>query len=109
MLEVTELDMSCFTWNDTSTQRELTEEFVQQFDEKYCQVFSLLMDYAQEGLLDTVVFWGYDDGSSWLNEYPVEGRTNHPLLIDRELKFKSAYWALMNLPQQRAAQAAQEE
>ena len=59
-------------------------------------------DYAQEGLLDTVVFWGYDDGSSWLNEYPVEGRTNHPLLIDRELKFKSAYWALMNLPQQRA-------
>ena len=109
VLEVTELDMSCFTWNDTSTQRELTEEFVQQFDEKYCQVFSLLMDYAQEGLLDTVVFWGYDDGSSWLNEYPVEGRTNHPLLIDRELKFKSAYWALMNLPQQRAAQAAQEE
>lgn len=103
VLEVTELDMSCFTWNDTSTQRELTEEFVQQFDEKYCQVFSLLMDYAQEGLLDTVVFWGYDDGSSWLNEYPVEGRTNHPLLIDRELKFKSAYWALMNLPQQRAA------
>lgn len=109
VLEVTELDMSCFTWNDTSTQRELTEEFVQQFDEKYCQVFSLLMDYAQEGLLDTVVFWGYDDGSSWLNEYPVEGRTNHPLLIDRELKFKSAYWALMNLPQQRAVQAAQEE
>ena len=103
VIEVTELDMSCFTSNDQATEKEITDEFVQEFDAKYCEVFNLLMDLSDEGLLDTVVFWGYDDGSSWLNGFPVEGRTNYPLLIDRDLKFKSAYWALMNLPKQREA------
>lgn len=108
VIEVTELDLSCYTSSDKSTEKEITEEFTQQFDAKYCEVFNMLMDLSEEGLLDTVVFWGYDDGSSWLNEFPVEGRTNYPLLIDRDLKFKSAYWALMNLPRQREAGTAQE-
>ena len=102
---MTELDLSCFTSNDKSTEKEITEEFTEQFDAKYCEVFNMLMDLSEEGILDTVVFWGYDDGSSWLNEFPVEGRTNHPLLIDRDLKFKSAYWDLMNLPRLREAEA----
>ena len=105
VIEVTELDLSCFTSNDKSTEKEITEEFTEQFDAKYCEVFNMLMDLSEEGILDTVVFWGYDDGSSWLNEFPVEGRTNHPLLIDRDLKFKSAYWDLMNLPRLREAEA----
>lgn len=109
VLEVTELDLSCFTSNDNSTEKEITEEFTQQFDAKYCEVFNLLMDLSEEGILDTVVFWGYDDGSSWLNEFPVEGRTNYPLLIDRDLKFKSAYWDLMNLPRQREAGETQSQ
>ncbi len=43
--------------------------------------------------------WGYNDGSTWLNSYPVSGRTNHPLLIDADYKLKSAYWSLMDLAQ----------
>ena len=101
VIEITELDMSCYSWGDESTEVELTDEFVQQFDDKYCELFNMLMDFAEEGLVDTVVFLGYNDGATWLNGYPVANRTNHPLLIDRDLKFKSAYWALMNLPSQR--------
>ncbi len=101
IIEVTELDMSCYDWGDESIEVDLTDEFVQKFDDKYCELFNMLMDFAEEGVIDTVVFWGYNDGASWLNGSP-EGRVNHPLLIDRELKFKSAYWALMNLPSQRA-------
>ena len=109
VIEVTELDLSCFTSYDNSTEKEITEEFTEQFDAKYCEVFNLLMDLSDEGILDTVVFWGYDDGSSWLNDFPVEGRTNYPLLIDRDLKFKSAYWDLMNLPRQREEEASAQE
>lgn len=35
--------------------------------------------------------WGTHDGRSWLNDFPVKGRTNHPLLFDRDLKKKPAY------------------
>lgn len=101
VIEITELDMSCYSWGDESTEIELTKEFVQQFDDKYCELFNMLMDFAEQGIIDTVVFWGYNDGASWLNGFPVANRTNHPLLIDRDLKFKSAYWALMNLPSRR--------
>jgi len=39
-------------------------------------------------------FWGTHDGRSWLNDFPVKGRTNHPLLFDRQLKKKPAYDAV---------------
>ncbi len=38
-----------------------------------------------------VGFWGTHDGRSWLNDFPVKGRTNHPLLFDRALQTKPAF------------------
>jgi endo-1,4-beta-xylanase len=38
-----------------------------------------------------------DDGQSWLNGWPVPGRTNYPLLFDRQLEPKAAYYKLMGL------------
>jgi endo-1,4-beta-xylanase len=38
-----------------------------------------------------VGFWGTHDGRSWLNDFPVKGRTNHPLLFDRALQPKPAF------------------
>jgi endo-1,4-beta-xylanase len=40
-------------------------------------------------------FWGTHDGRSWLNDFPVKGRTNHPLLFDREYKAKPAFDAVI--------------
>jgi endo-1,4-beta-xylanase len=39
-------------------------------------------------------FWGTHDGRSWLNQYPVKNRTNHPLLFDRQLRPKPAFEAV---------------
>ena len=36
-------------------------------------------------------FWGTHDGRSWLNDFPVKGRTNYPLLFDRQLQPKPAF------------------
>ena len=47
----------------------------------------------------SVTVWGLDDGTSWLNGFPVRGRTNHPLLFDRQLKAKPCYDALVKLKQ----------
>ena len=40
-------------------------------------------------------FWGTHGGRSWLNDFPVKGRTNHPLLFDREYKPKPAFEAVL--------------
>lgn len=39
--------------------------------------------------------WGPHDGRSWLNDFPVKGRTNHPLLFDRAYKPKPAWDAVL--------------
>ena len=40
-------------------------------------------------------FWGTHDGRSWLNNYPVKGRTNYPLLFDRQCRPKPAFDAVI--------------
>jgi GH35 family endo-1,4-beta-xylanase len=47
------------------------------------------------GVVTRVTFWGTHDGTSWLNYWPVKGRTNHPLLWDRSLQPKPAFAAVV--------------
>ncbi len=102
VIEVTELDLSCYSWSDTATDIKLTDEFVEMFDSLYADIFEMFIEFSEAGYLDSVVMWGYNDGMSWLNGYPVSGRTNYPLLIDREYKLKSAYWSLIDLAESKS-------
>ncbi len=60
---------------------------------RYRELFTIFMKYPQ---VTRVTFWGTDDGHSWLNNWPVKGRTNHPLLFDRDLKPKPALEAVLS-------------
>lgn len=42
-----------------------------------------------------VTFWGTHDGTSWLNDWPVRGRTDYPLLWTRDLQPKPAFTAVL--------------
>jgi endo-1,4-beta-xylanase len=42
-----------------------------------------------------VTFWGVTDRDSWLNGWPVRGRTNYPLLFDRDGRPKPAFTAVI--------------
>jgi endo-1,4-beta-xylanase len=44
-----------------------------------------------------VTFWGLHDGVSWKNDFPIRGRTNYPLLFDRNMQPKPAHRRLMTL------------
>jgi len=37
------------------------------------------------------------DKHSWLNDFPIKGRTNYPLLFNRTYQEKEAYNALIEL------------
>lgn len=64
---------------------------------RYTDIFKIFLKHKDK--ISRVTFWGVDDGQSWLNGFPVQGRTNHPLLFDRELKPKSAYDSIIALKQ----------
>ncbi len=42
-----------------------------------------------------VSFWGVTDADPWLNNLPVKGRTNYPVLFDRNAQPKPAFDAVI--------------
>lgn len=58
--------------------------------ERYASLFKVFLAHP----IARVTFWGVTDRDSWLNGFPIRGRTNHPLLFDREGKPKPAFGAV---------------
>lgn len=71
----------------------LPADMQQKLAKRYADIFALLVKHADK--IDRVTFWGVTDADSWLNGWPVRGRTNHPLLWDRQNKPKPAFDAVM--------------
>ncbi|MDW8852182.1 endo-1,4-beta-xylanase [Flavobacterium sp. MMLR14_040] len=63
--------------------------------ERYASIFKLFLKHKDK--ISRVTFWGVHDGQSWLNDWPIKGRTNYPLLFDRDLKPKKAYNSVIQL------------
>lgn len=62
---------------------------------RYADIFALFNKHKDK--ITRVTFWGLHDGISWKNGFPIRGRTDYPLLFDREMKPKKAYDAVINL------------
>jgi endo-1,4-beta-xylanase len=60
---------------------------------RYADLFGVYLKYRDT--VTRVTFWGVTDGDSWKNGFPVRGRTNYPLLFDREGKPKPAFDAVI--------------
>lgn len=71
---------------------------------RYKDIFKIFLKHKDK--ISRVTFWGVNDGQSWLNDFPVRGRTNYPLLFDRQLKTKAAYDSIINLKQKQDKQLA---
>jgi endo-1,4-beta-xylanase len=73
----------------------LPDSLQQVLAKRYEDVFRVYL--AHRDAIDRVTFWGVADHDSWLNGWPVRGRTNYPLLFDRQNKPKPAYDRVMAL------------
>lgn len=62
---------------------------------RYEGLFKLFI--KQKDKISRITFWGVNDEHSWLNGWPISGRTNYPLLFDRNYQPKPAYNAVINL------------
>ncbi|HVW62812.1 MAG TPA: endo-1,4-beta-xylanase, partial [Puia sp.] len=59
----------------------------------YANLFHLFLKYRDK--ISRVTFWGVDDGTSWLNDFPIRSRTNYPLLFDRAYQPKKAFYSVI--------------
>jgi endo-1,4-beta-xylanase len=62
---------------------------------RYQELFAVY--WAHRDVIDRVTFWGVSDRDSWLNNWPVTGRTAYPLLFDRDGKPKPAFGAVLRI------------
>ncbi|MBT5903273.1 MAG: endo-1,4-beta-xylanase [Opitutaceae bacterium] len=61
----------------------------------YRSLFELYLKHAD--VIDRVTLWNLTDASTWRNNWPMPGRTDHPVLFDRQNEPKDAFHALVNL------------
>ena len=67
----------------------------QKLAERYAELFKVFFKHRET--IDRVTFWGVTDADSWKNDWPVKGRTDYPLLFDRNGVPKPAFEAVVNV------------
>jgi endo-1,4-beta-xylanase len=66
-----------------------------QLAKRYHDIFKLFVKHSDK--ISRVTFWGVMDKHSWLNDWPIKGRTNYPLLFDRNYNPKPAYKSVLEV------------
>jgi endo-1,4-beta-xylanase len=51
------------------------------FENRYLDFFRLFLKHQE--VISRITLWGVNDAQSWRNNWPVRGRTDYPLLFDR--------------------------
>jgi endo-1,4-beta-xylanase len=100
-LQITELDISVYPKEHEARERKPSDYDTAFSPEKeaaqtevYKMCFELFRKYKKN--ISSVTFWNISDRHSWLDDFPVRGRKDYPLLFDKELKPKKAFWEVVN-------------
>ncbi len=73
----------------------LDKAMTKKFEDRYLEFFRIYRQHASQ--ISRVTLWGVADGNSWLNNWPIHGRSNYPLLFDRDYKAKPVIKKIINL------------
>lgn len=64
----------------------LPEEVSKEWNERMDKMMALFVKHSD--VISRVTAWGVSDGDSWKNDWPMAGRTEYPLLFDRNYEVK---------------------
>ena len=59
----------------------------QKWNKRMLDMFGLFLKYND--VVDRVTIWGLTDNTTWLNNFPIRGRKDYPVLFDRNNQRKS--------------------
>jgi len=96
---ITELDLTLLPFPDSNVGAEVSASFDYQqkmdpykeglpdsvnamFEQRYLDFFKLFLKH--QDVISRVTQWGVNDTQSWRNYWPIDGRTDYPLLFDRD-------------------------
>jgi endo-1,4-beta-xylanase len=111
---ITELDLNVlpnpqgFSGADIAQNFELQQKYnpyvdglpaakAKEVEKRWMELFNIY--YKHRHQISRINLWGVSDGGSWLNGWPVKGRTNYPLLFDRQYKEKPVINEIIKLYQ----------
>ena len=100
MIQITELDVSVHQKEHERREKratdsgELTAEMLEKQAAQYKMLFEVFRKY--KSVITGVTFWNVSDKSSWLDNFPVPGRKDYPLLFDQNYKPKKAFDGVVN-------------
>lgn len=69
-----------------------------QWENRYEDFFKLFLKHKKN--IRRVTLWGVSDNLSWKNDFPIKGRTDYPLLFDRQYKSKPIVGKLIRLAEE---------
>ncbi len=72
----------------------LPNSMQQTLAQRYAELFAVYERHTN--VIGRVTFWGVTDANSWLNYWPIHGRTNYPLLFDRAGNPKPAFTSIVH-------------
>jgi len=92
---ITELDVDVLPHTSESNPFAdgLPDSLQQALARRYAELFASYLRHRET--VTRVTFWGVTDRDSWLNNWPVRGRTNYPLLFGRDGRPKPAFAAVV--------------
>lgn len=73
----------------------LPEDVEAAWENRINDFFSLFLKHQDK--ISRVTLWGVSDADSWLNDWPIPGRMNYPLLFDRKYQPKNVVKEIKNL------------
>lgn len=77
----------------------LPENVQKDWENRYLDFFRLFIKHHDK--IRRVTLWGVTDNQSWKNDFPVKGRTDYPLLFDRNFKAKPVVGKIIQLTKEK--------
>jgi endo-1,4-beta-xylanase len=77
----------------------LPENVKTEWENRYLDFFRLFLKHQDK--IRRVTLWGTTDAQSWKNDFPVKGRTDYPLLFDRNNKAKPIVEKIIQLTKEK--------
>jgi len=89
-IQITEMDISMYGYeNRCKDMQTPTNNMLERQAECYDEMFNVFRKHSD--VISGVTMWGVADDYTWLDDFPVEGRKDWPLLYDEKLCKKPAY------------------
>jgi endo-1,4-beta-xylanase len=95
-IEFTEVDISVYEFNECADKNKfftaVPGDRIRQQAERYKEIFRTAAHYPA---VKNITIWGIADNHTWLDNFPVPGRKNWPLLFDTDYHHKHVVGALV--------------